>query len=244
MNVAHALSVVECDFDRSATELKRVEETLAREFDALYPRTSINPHKLLERIERLRAELPYLEREADRLVSEKRSAIATVEALKGTFSALADTAARADVRDGSVADGAKAVDQLSHTLAASRLHIAALSAAPVDEAQLIRGGREIDLRLALAEEPLAARAAPIATAISRTDWASVPLVIASSTSLDAVQRLHDALGAIVAQRRDPHLSMSQLVALGAVASADDARLHALGALRKISLGLNEIEVHA
>lgn len=242
-NVAHALSVVECEFDRSTADLKRVEEALAKEFDDLYPRTSINPHKLLQRIERLRAELPYLEREADRLVSEKRSAFATVEALKATFVALADTAARADVHAGDDGEGAKAVDRLTSVVAASRQHVASYSAAPVDEAQLIRGGQEIDLRLALAEEAMSAPSAAVsARAINRADFASIPSVIASSTSFEAVQQLYDALCAIVAERHDPNLSMSQLVALGAVASADDVRLHALGALRKISLYGNAIEL--
>lgn len=246
MSVAHALSVVECEFDRSTADLKRVEETLAKEFGDLYPRTSINPHMLLQRIERLRAELPHLEREADRLVSEKRSAFATVEALRATFVALGDTAARADVRDTDGDEGAKAVDALASAVAASRLHVAAYSSAPpVNEAQLIRDGHEIDLRLALAEEADRASAPPAApsSAIGRADWASIPSVIAASTTLEATEQLLAKLAAIVAERRDPHLSMSQLVALGAVASADDVRLHALGALRRISLFGNAIEVH-
>jgi hypothetical protein len=50
-NTSHALSVVALEFDRSASDLKRVEATLAKEFGDLYPSTSIKPHRLLQRIE-------------------------------------------------------------------------------------------------------------------------------------------------------------------------------------------------
>ncbi|KAJ1626305.1 hypothetical protein T492DRAFT_1033599 [Pavlovales sp. CCMP2436] len=247
-NTSHALSVVELEFDRSAADLKRVEATLAKEFGDLYPSTSINPHRLLQRIENLRSELPYLERESDRLVSEKRSALAAIEALKATFAALSDTAARADAQGNVLAGGAAAVERMTSAAAASRQHIASVAVVRtslLDESQLIRGGREIDLRLGFVEETAAPTAPPAAvgSAIERTEWASIPSVIASSTSYDAVQQLWQRLCTVSIERHDCNFSMSQLLALGAVASADDVRLHALGALRKISLFGNAIEVH-
>jgi hypothetical protein len=241
MNSSHALSLVECEFDRAAAEVKRVERKLAKEFDDLYPRTSINPQKLLQRIENLRAELPHLEREADRLVSEKRSAIATVESLKSTFIALADTAARADVRDD--AEGARAVDRLASAAEFSRQHIASIGTVPVDDSQLIGGGQELDMRLALADEDMSAIPASAMALISRADWASIPSVIGNASTYDAVQQLWERLAAAATERGDRHLSMSQLLAMDAITSADDVRLHALGALRKISLFGNAIEVH-
>lgn len=243
MNVSHALSLVECEFDRAAADVKRVEQKLAKEFDDLYPSTSINPQKLLQRIENLRAELPHLEREADRLVSEKRSAIATVESLKSTFIALAATASRANVENLDDAEGARAVDRLACAAAASRQHIASIGAAPVDDSQLIGGGQELDMRLALADEDAGSMPAASAALLSRADWASIPSIIASASSFDAAQQLWTRLAATATERGDRHLTMSQLLAMEAVSSVDDARLHALGALRKISLFDGAIEVH-
>lgn len=265
LNTAHALSVVECEFERSAADLKQVEATLAKEFDDLYPKTSINPHKLLQRIENLRAELPQLEREADRLVSEKQAAVATVGALKGTHATLSDTAARADLRDDDeLAGGARSVHSLEAAAAQSRQQQAAAAVAQVavDAEQLIQGGAEIDIRLALAggggagalSSPASGSAAARggggagagapggSGAIADAEWSQVPTIIANATSRADAAELDARLRSLAHERRDAHLSMSQLVALGLASGSEDARLHALGAIRRIELRANEIVV--
>jgi len=240
----HAISVVELEFERSAADLKQVEAALAKEYDALYPKTSINPQKLLQRIEQLRAELPELEREAERIVAEKRTAIATVETLRATHATLTDTAARADLDSSTLTAAADASIRLAAAAESSRRHASTASLIHVDPTQLIERS-ELDMRLELTDAPATQStdgAAQSVPSVSAAEWSSVPAMIKAATSIDSVSDLWGRLQTLVRERRDPELSMSQLVVLGLASGGDDARLHALGAMRKISLGDNAIQV--